>query len=98
MPKELQMGRPPRGDNNKKQYPKTGGAAKLQLLTDSPYHDSVTKALISKMAQGNLLHSGPSASDKYKQLANSPYKRVKGVATQQRTASTTVNATKGGFE
>ena len=72
------MGRPPRVDNNKKQYSKTmGGAAKL-LETESPYHDSVTKALMTKMAQGNLLHSGP--SDKYKQQLASPYKRVTGVA------------------
>ena len=50
------MGRPPRGDTNKKSK------------AENPYHDSVTRALMSKMAQGNLLHSGPQSSDnKYKQ-------------------------------
>ena len=48
-PTPKEMGRPPRGDNSKKQYSKTGGAAKL-LETENPYHDSVTKALMSKMA------------------------------------------------
>ena len=50
---QLTMGRPPRADNtNSKKSKMTGGA-------ENPYHDSVTRALMSKMAQGNLLHSGP---------------------------------------